>query len=151
MVGQEFTEVTFDKFTFRVMHGYLYHPGECWVREEGSRLVVGLTDYLQTSAGDVALVELPEPGQEVVAGQEVAVIETIKTTVRVQSPVSGTVVEVNTALEEDPQAINQDAYGQGWLFCVEPSRWEEERASLMDAQAYLPVMEAKIKADLGSR
>lgn len=147
-MSQEYMEVTYDKFTFRVMKDYLYHPEECWVKREGDLVVVGVTDFLQTNAGDVAFIELPEAGKEVKQGDEAGVIETIKTTVTLIAPVSGEIVEVNTALEDDPQLINSDAYGEGWIFKIRPSAWDRDAEKLMIAEAYFPVMEEKIKAAL---
>lgn len=148
-MGNGFMEVTYDKFTFRVDRSCLYHPDECWAREEGGLIVVGVTDFLQTSAGDVAFLEPPEVGAEIAQGGEAGVLETIKTTVTLISPVSGAVKEVNQALEDDPQLINSDAYGEGWIMKIEPSNWEEEKKRLMTPEEYFPVMEEKIKKELG--
>jgi len=148
-MGQDFMEVTYDKFTFRVVKGYFYHSGECWAREEEGLVIVGVTDFLQTNAGDVAFIELPEVGAEVVQGGEAGVIETIKTTVTLISPASGTIQEVNTALEDEPQIINSDPYGEGWIMKISPSEWDKNKEQLMDADSYFPVMEEKIKQELG--
>lgn len=144
----DFFEVTYDKFTFRVRKDCLYHAEECWVREENGLVVVGTTDFLQRVAGDVAFLEAPEPGTELVQGGPAGVMETIKATVNLISPLSGRVEEVNSVLEDNPQLINLDPYGEGWILKVAPSNWEAEKAGLMSAEVYLPLMEEKIKREL---
>jgi len=147
-MGKDFVEVTYDKFTFKVDNSCFYHWGETWAREEDSLIVVGVTDFLQTNSGDVAFLEAPEVGAQLTQDGEAGIIETIKTTVTLISPVSGTVKEVNPSLEDEPQIINNDAYGEGWIMKIEPSKWEEEKGNLLSPEAYLPIMEDKIKEAL---
>lgn len=144
-MSQDFMETTHDKFVFRIKKGYLYHPGECWIREDGDLITVGITDFLQKNSGDVAFLELPEAGTEVTQGGNAGIVETIKTTVTIISPAGGVIRELNTALEESPQLINNDPYGEGWLFNLAPANWEADRSNLMEAEKYFPVMEEKIK------
>ncbi len=144
----EFLEVTYDKFLFKVKQDYLYHPEESWANEEGDLITVGVTDFFQRTAGDVAFVELPEIGTTVTKTDEVGVIETIKVTVSTISPVSGTIKEVNSGLPDNPQWVNNDPYGNGWLFKVAPSNWEAEKKELLDAQTYFERMEGKIKEEM---
>jgi len=139
----DFLEVTHDKFLFKVKHGYLYHPEECWAKENGDLITVGVTDFFQKTAGDVAFVELPEIGTRVTRGDDVGVIETIKITVSPVSPVSGLIKEVNSGLGDNPQWVNDDPYGEGWLLKVVPSNWE--------AETYFPRMEAKIKEEMAKK
>jgi len=148
-VSQDMMEATHDKFVFKVKKGYLYHPDECWTKEDGGLVTVGITDFLQKTTGDVAFLELPEVGTEIFQGGKAGVIETIKATVNLISPVSGVVKELNGALEEDPQIINTDPYGAGWLFKLASSNWEAEKNALMKAEEYFPLMEEKIKKELG--
>lgn len=106
-----------------------------WVRIEGSRATVGITAYAQEQLGDVVFVDLPPVGKEVKAGDGLAVVESVKSVSDVYAPVSGRVVEVNRALGDAPETINQDPYGQGWIAVLEladPSEIEK----LMDAAAY---------------
>ncbi len=147
---QKFIEVTYDKFTFRVDKTCLYHLGETWAREEDGLIVVGVTDFLQTNSGDVAFLESPEVGTDLTQGSEIGVIETIKTTVTLISPASGTVEEINKSLEDEPQLLNNDAYGKGWIMKIKPSRWEVEKVNLLSPEAYLPIMEVKVKEALDS-
>ena len=93
-----------------------------WVRVEGDgRATIGISDHAQSLLGDLVYVELPEVGDEVVAGTACAVVESVKAASDVYAPVSGKVVEVNAALADAPETINEDAFGDGWLFVVELS------------------------------
>jgi len=107
-----------------------------WLRlEEDGRITVGITDFAQDSLGDVVYVELPEEGQTVKEGDEVAVIESVKAAGEIKMPLGGTVVEVNTALADKPELVNSDPMGEGWFFRIEP----DDTAALdqlMDEEAY---------------
>ncbi|WP_413975121.1 glycine cleavage system protein GcvH [Stenotrophomonas acidaminiphila] len=97
-----------------------------WARAEGNgRVTVGISDHAQGLLGDLVYVELPAVGDTVQAGNTAAVVESVKAASDVYSPVSGTVVEVNEALADKPETINEDAYGEGWLFVVEMSEPEQ--------------------------
>lgn len=98
-----------------------YHRDHAWVRVEGKRATIGITDYAQHQLGDIVYVELPEAETEVDAESELSEIESTKATSPVVSPVSGTVVEVNEDLADSPEIINDDPYGNGWLVVVEMS------------------------------
>lgn len=90
-----------------------------WVRLEGSRAVVGITDFAQSQLGDVVFVEVPEPGTAVTAGSGFSVVESVKAVSDIYAPLSGTVVEVNEALADTPEVVNQDPYGAGWIAVIE--------------------------------
>jgi len=98
-----------------------YHREHAWVRVEGKRATVGITDFAQQQLGDVVYVDLPETETEVDADSELSEIESTKATSPVISPVSGTVVEVNDDLADSPEIINEDPYGNGWLVVLELS------------------------------
>jgi glycine cleavage system H protein len=98
-----------------------YHRDHAWVRVEGKRATIGITDYAQHQLGDIVYVDLPEAETEVDAESELSEIESTKATSPVVSPVSGTVVEVNEDLADAPEIINDDPYGNGWLVVVEMS------------------------------
>jgi len=146
-MSQDYLETTVDKFIFRVKVGCLYSETGVWVNMDGASGVarLGLSDYTQQSSGDVAFVSLPEPGQAVVAGKELATVETIKVDLEVQAPFDGEVVAGNEALEDAPELINQDPYGRGWLVEVRPAQWPI--AGLLDAAQYLAVMTAQAEAE----
>lgn len=119
----------------------LYTDEHEWVRLEGDVAVVGITDYAQHELGDVVYVELPEVGSTVEQGKPFGVVESVKAASDLYAPVSGEVVEVNTALEDAPELVNNDPYGEGWMIKVRPSNWEAEKANLLDAEAYRRLIE----------
>ncbi|HOB35203.1 MAG: glycine cleavage system protein GcvH [Firmicutes bacterium] len=106
-----------------------------WIRVEGNRVTVGITDYAQDQLGDIVFVELPAVGDEVESGDGFAVLESVKAAADVYAPVSGTVVEVNEDLEDDPALVNTDPYGQGWLAVFELAEGED-LSELMTAEEY---------------
>ena len=148
----EYLETTVDKFTFRVAKDRLYTPQGAWAfwmkPEAPDRVRIGLTDYLQQRSGDIAFATVAAVGAKVTAGGKLAEIETIKTNVELESPVNGTVVEVNPALDTAPEAINQDPYGLGWLAVIATSDWDAERAQLLEPEAYFAAMAAEAREEL---
>ncbi|WP_295572988.1 glycine cleavage system protein GcvH [Stenotrophomonas maltophilia] len=112
-----------------------------WARVEGNgRVTVGISDHAQGLLGDLVYVELPEVGADAKAGEQIAVVESVKAASDVYSPISGKVVEVNSALSDKPETINEDAYGEGWMFVVELSN-AEELNELLDPDAYAEALE----------
>ncbi len=93
----------------------LYSKEHEWVRIEGDRATIGVTDYAQEALGDIVYVELPKPGRTVEQFGDIGVVESVKAVSDLFTPISGEVVEVNAALETDPAAVNRDPYGDGWL------------------------------------
>ena len=102
-----------------------YHREHAWVRIEGKRATVGITDYAQQQLGDIVYVDLPEAETEIDADSELSEIESTKATSPVVSPVTGTVVEVNEDLADTPEIINEDPYGNGWLVVLDMSDPQE--------------------------
>jgi glycine cleavage system H protein len=137
-----------DKFIFKVPVTYLFHDGETWIREEKEIAIVGISDYLQTTGGDVSFVELPEPGQIVEQGKQMGSLETIKAVLPILSPLSGKVVKINEELLSKPEFINEDPYGSGWLAEIAPSGWEEEKKILLPAGDYFSRMMEKARAEM---
>jgi glycine cleavage system H protein len=91
-----------------------------WVRLEGERVLIGITDYAQQQLGDVVFVELPAVGANVERGEPFGVVESVKAVADLFGPVSGRVVEVNALLADQPELVNQDCYGDGWMLVLEP-------------------------------
>ena len=118
----------------KVMEGLYYSESHEYVRVEGEYGYVGITDYAQNALGNVVYVDMPEVDYEVEAGEEFGAVESVKAASDLISPVSGTVVEVNEALDDQPELINQDAY-ENWIIKVEMSD-KTELDNLMDAKAY---------------
>ncbi len=112
-----------------------YSEDHEWVSVDGDVATVGITDFAQEQLGDVVFVELPEVGAEVAAGDQVAVVESVKAASEVYSPVSGEVVEINDEIVEEPAGVNGDAEGEGWFFKIKLSK-PGELDDLMDAKAY---------------
>ena len=113
-----------------------------WARAEDGIVTVGITDHAQEALGDVVYVELPEPGQWVTAREEAGVVESVKAASDIYAPVCGTVVEINELLEDSPEAVNQDPYGDGWFFSIEPHD-AAEMDELLDAEAYIETCAAE--------
>ena len=113
----------------------LYTETHEWLREDDDIVVVGITKHAQSLLGELVFVKLPEIGIEVHAGDEVCVLESVKAAADVYSPASGKIIEVNEALEDASSVINEDPYGDGWLFKLAP-RDRSELDHLMDAGAY---------------
>ena len=112
-----------------------YASSHEWARSEDGLVVVGVSDFAQESLGDVVYVELPEVGLEAQAGSEVGVVESVKAAADIYAPVSGTVVAVNEALEDAPELVNQDPYGDGWFYKLRPVD-EADLDELLDAERY---------------
>ena len=118
----------------KVIEGLYYAGSHEYVRVEGEFGYIGITDYAQSQLGNVVYVDMPEVDDEVTAGEEFGAVESVKAASDLFSPVSGTVVEVNEALEDEPELINKDAFAN-WIIKVELSD-KSELDNLMDAQAY---------------
>lgn len=113
----------------------LYHPEHDWARIEGEEATFGVTWYAQDALGEVVFFDMPSVGTETVKDQPYAEIESVKAVSDVFAPLSGEIVAVNEALEESPERVNQDPYGEGWLVRVRLSD-PSERNSLLDLSAY---------------
>jgi len=118
-----------------------YSSDHEWVRIEGSRATIGITDYAQDALGDVVYVQLPPVGTNVVAGASFSEVESTKSVSDVYAPVSGTVSAVNETLASTPEQLNSDPYGTGWVCVIEMSD-PAEADTLLDAAAYLALIGA---------
>ena len=117
-----------------------YHPEHDWARIEGDQATFGLTWYAQDALGEVVFYEPPEIGKEVKKDEAYAEVESVKAVSDVYAPLSGEVTEVNSAVAENPEKINEDPYGDGWMVKVKLSD-PSEADSLMDAAAYKKLLE----------
>ena len=106
-----------------------------WVRVEGQRAAVGITDFAQSQLGDVVFVELPAVGATLIAGKRFSVVESVKAVSDIFAPVNGKVLEINETLNDAPEKVNQDPYGEGWIAVIE---WTSagDLAELMNSEAY---------------
>ena len=118
-----------------------YSEQDEWARGDGERVVVGITDFAQQQLGDVVFVELPEVGRALAAGEPFGVIESVKAVSDLYAPISGEVLEVNEALADRPELVNEDCYGEGWMLVVraEPGALD----ALLDATAYAKHVDAR--------
>ena len=112
-----------------------YSEEDEWIRLDGSRVTTGITDYAQQQLGDIVYVELPKVGRVLERGEPFGVIESVKAVSDLYAPVSGEVVEVNEILTEQPESVNEDCYGEGWMIAI---AIEDESAltRLLDAAGY---------------
>ena len=119
-----------------------YTKSHEWARLSGKKAVCGITDFAQHELSDVVYVELPDIGSEVTAGEQCAVVESVKIAADVYAPLSGKVTKINTALDGAPETVNRDPYGAGWFFEIEVGDPAEVK-DLMDADKYKAHTEAE--------
>ncbi len=147
----DYLQTMIDKFTFRIAKNRLYTSDGVWLLPTSAQRVrVGVTDFFQQHNGDVAFVNVKAQGTNLSAGDEFADVETMKVTVGLPSPIAGTIVEVNQALQVRPEIVNQDPYEKGWLADIEPHDWQTDRTNLLDASAYLAAMQLQAEEELKS-
>jgi glycine cleavage system H protein len=120
--------------------GLSYSAEHEWVAVDGTRARVGITDFAQDALGDVVYVQLPDVGLEVLAHASCAEVESTKSVSEIYAPLTGTVVEVNAALVEEPELVNEDPYGRGWILLIEMAD-AGEVAALLDASGYRALVE----------
>lgn len=118
-----------------IPEGLLYTQEHEWIRIEGERGTIGITDYAQGELGDIVFAELPEAGDEIEQGEPFGTIEAVKTVEDLYAPVTGVVLEVHEELGEDAVPINSDPYGEGWMIVVRMTR-DNELETLLSPQAY---------------
>ncbi len=118
----------------KVLEGLKYAESHEWVKVEGDIAVIGISDFAQRSMGDLSYVDMPSVGDEVAVGEEFGAVESVKAASDLISPVSGTVIEVNEALEDEPELLNEDPYAN-WIIKVQMSE-PGEVDSLLDTAAY---------------
>ncbi len=140
-------EFSFDKFTFHVAGDRLYSREGMWLKPENDLVRIGISDFLQQRSGDMAFVELKEPGTQINTGQEIAVLETIKVNISLSSPISGTVVRVNAAVVTSPELINQDPFHAGWLATFKPLDWNMDKKNLLEPRAYIDQIKGEAEAE----
>jgi len=136
-----FTNRFGENFMSEIQEELKYAETHEWVRlEDDGTVTVGISDHAQDALGDIVYIESPEEGQEVSAGQEVAVVESVKAASDIYAPVGGTIIAINMSLEDSPEQVNQDPYGNGWFFQIEPSD-SSQLGDLLDSESYLEVIE----------
>jgi glycine cleavage system H protein len=117
-----------------------YSTDHEWAKVEDGRVRVGITDYAQDALGDVVYVDVPEVGAKVERGESCAEVESTKSVSEIYAPISGTIAEINGDLTDNPQRLNEDPYGEGWMFVIEPTD-DAQLAELLDAEGYRALIE----------
>jgi len=145
----DYFEATYDKYHFRVpKEGYYFSENDCWVKQEGEKALLGITDYLQNKSSDILFVDLPELETQVEQFDEIVNFESVKAMLSLIAPVSGVVKVINGKLEEDPNLLNDDPYEQGWTIEITLADFDEDKELLMDGKTYFEYMKKKIEEEM---
>ena len=118
----------------------IYTEEHEWVRITEKNAIVGITDFAQSQLGDIIFLELPDVDDKIIAGEPFGEIEAVKTVSELYAPVDGTVIEVNNNLEDFPEKVNQDCYGDGWIIKIKPEN-KIEKEDLLDHHQYINIIE----------
>lgn len=130
---------------YEVHEEYYYHKDHFWAHVEGGLVKFGATDYGQKTLKEVVFVELPSVGTTVTQNEPYGTVESVKAVVDLIAPVSGTVEKVNESLRDNPEPINKDPYGEGWLIVVKPSNLNDELKKIMDFKAAVEFYRGLVK------
>lgn len=147
----DYLELTVDKFTFKIATDRLYSPEGIWAKKENGSVRIGLSDFFQQRNGDVAFAEIAEEGTSLQEGDEIGVIETIKVDIGLPSPLAGAILQVNPLLEMEPEKINFDPYGDGWLALIDPADWEATAARMLTPEAYYEQARAEAEEEVSNQ
>lgn len=119
-----------------VPEGLYFNKEHEWAKVEGDIVICGITDFAQNSLHEITYVEITEVGSTLEAGEECGLVESMKASSDLYTPVAGEIVEVNGSLEDSPELVNQEPYGKGWMWKIKPSNLDADLAQLMDSKAY---------------
>lgn len=120
----------------------LYSRAHEWVRVEGDIVVIGITDFAQNSLHEITFVEVSEAGTVLETNAECGLVESMKASSEIYTPIAGEIVEVNPSLEDSPEVVNESPYDKGWLMKIKPSNLESDKAQLLDAKGYLEYVQS---------
>ena len=126
-----------------IRDGLSYSTDHEWVKVEGDIAIIGITDHAQNALHEITFVEISEVGTVVNAKDECGLVESMKASSDIITPIGGEIIEVNTALEDAPETINEDCYGAGWMFKIKPSNLEADLAALLDGAGYKAFIESE--------
>ncbi len=118
----------------------LYTKEHEWLNDKGSEVIIGITDFAQSQLGDIIFLELPDIGDKIIAGEPFGEVEAVKTVSELYTPVNGTVIDVNDDLEDSPDKVNKDCYGEGWIIKIKLDE-KIEKDALLDHQGYTKLIE----------
>ena len=144
-MSNDFYQEVADKFIFEVKKGLLYTENDVWIEIDNSEAKIGITDFFQRRLGDALFMELPSAGDAVKRKERFGGVESIKAVVDLVAPLNGIVKEVNEKLQDNPEHLNNDPYGEGWLAIISPSNLKEDRKYLISSEKYFELMKSKIK------
>ena len=144
----EYLETTVDKFIFKVATDRLYTSEGLWAKNEDSLVRIGVTDFFQQRNGDIAFVNLQPIDSVLKLGDEIASVETIKVNLSLASPLTGKIINVNKNAEAKPEIINQDPYGEGWLYKLSADNWPDESRKLLTPQQYFVIMKKEAEEEV---
>jgi glycine cleavage system H protein len=130
---------------YEIPEGLYYSREHEWVKVEGDRCRVGITDYAQATLHDIVYVELPKIGSRVSQMQQLGTVESVKAVSEIYSPISGEVLEVNEELSKHPELVNESPYERGWIAIIKPSSLEADLRNLMDPRGYSEFLRALLK------
>ena len=147
-MSDDFYQEVADKFIFTVKKGLLYTENDVWIEIKNGEARIGVTDFFQKRLGDVVFLELPSVGDMVKQNEPFGAVESIKAVVDVVTPLNGTVKEVNGKLTDNPERLNSEPYGEGWLALIIPTNLDEDKQHLMTDEQYFELMKSKIKDEL---
>lgn len=145
---QNFLELKVDKFTFKVAIDRFYTSQGVWALSVDKLVRIGLSDFLQQRSGDIAFADVKPAGTLLAVNDDVVAIETIKANLDLPSPLAGKITRINPAMENTPEIINQDPYGEGWLCEIEAKNWETDRENLLDAAVYFAQMKQEAEDEV---
>lgn len=140
-------ELTVDKFIFQFPKNLQYSEAGLWVRQEGGLLRMGMSDFAQQRNGDIAFASLAPIGTVLDIDDEIASIETVKVNISLPSPIKGTIIQINSILQESPELINSEPYGSGWMVVVQPGNLDQALEALMTAEAYSGLARQQAEAE----
>ena len=123
-----------------VPEGLLYTKDHEWLKDKEGNVIIGITDFAQSQLGDIIFLELPDIGDKIISGEPFGEVEAVKTVSELYAPVNGTVIEVNEDLEDSPEKINQDCYGEGWIIKIKLNG-TIQKDNLLDHQSYAKLIE----------
>ncbi len=126
-----------------IKDGLSYSAEHEWVKVEGDIAIIGITDHAQNALHEITFVEISEVGTVLKANDECGLVESMKASSDLFTPIGGEIIEVNTNLEDAPEIVNEDCYGKGWLFKIKPSNLEADLAALMDGNGYKTFIESE--------
>ena len=146
-LSEEPYELKVDKYVFKVHRDRFYTENDSWAKMEGDVATIGITDFIQNMASDILFVQFSEIGTKVEQFDELGTFESVKTMLDVISPISGTIIELNSRLESEPELMNKDPYGEGWFVRIKVEDFDVDRGNLLSPEGYFEVLKRKVEAE----